>query len=131
MTNLTNKSLEFLSNEELINILQSVLSEIDVAENVKAHRSTTYLAVSAIEGLFGELLKLLMLEPSTVPSWPKDRNGKYLKPESLNNMIEIFDAANALPDDFKLDFYHTLRQYRNYMHPKTELHDLKPIKQSV
>ncbi len=89
MTNLTNKSLEFLSNEELINILQSVLSEIDVAENVKAHRSTTYLAVSAIEGLFGELLKLLMLEPSTVPSWPKDRNGKYLKHDEYVDIVNL------------------------------------------
>ncbi len=106
MASLTNKNLDFLSNEKLINILRSVFDETDVVGISGAHRSTTYLAVSAIEGLFGELLKLLRLEPSTVPGWPTDKNRKNIKPDSLNNMIDIFDAAKALPDNFSKDFYH-------------------------
>src|SRR5258708_958962 len=72
----TNKNLDFLSNENLVTILRSLLDEIDLAVNSGAHRSTTYLAVSAIEGLFGEILKLKGILPSrtVIPtSWPTDK----------------------------------------------------------
>ncbi len=58
MANLTNQNIDFLSDRELVNILLSVLNEIDLVASVGGHRSTTYLAVSAIEGLFSEILRL-------------------------------------------------------------------------
>jgi hypothetical protein len=63
MTNLTNKDIEFLSNQDLIGVLRSVLNELDVVSSSGAHRSTTYLAVSTIEGLFTEILALLRIQP--------------------------------------------------------------------
>lgn len=56
--NYINTNLEFLSNEKLINILGDVLQEINATISVGAHRSTLYLAVSAIEAIGSELLKL-------------------------------------------------------------------------
>ncbi len=143
MTRFTNQNLEFLSNEDLIRVLQSVLREIDVVANAESYRSTTYLAVSAIEGLFGELRKLLDITPKTVPSgqWPqtknKDKNkirDKTINELKLEDMIEIFKAMSKLPQNFEA-LYHAVRHFRNYMHPESELKDLRtdfePIQQSV
>jgi hypothetical protein len=58
MANFTERDIEFLSNQKLIDLLRSLLDEIDVVASAGAHRSITYLAVSAIEGLFGEILNL-------------------------------------------------------------------------
>jgi hypothetical protein len=63
MVNATNKNIEFLSDGELIEILKSVLQEIDIVVSSGAHRSTTFLAVSAIEGLFGEIMRLKKIPP--------------------------------------------------------------------
>ena len=62
------KDIEFLSNRELVEIFRSVLNELDIVASAGAHRATTYLAVSPIEGIFGEIVKLLDIGPSTVPS---------------------------------------------------------------
>ncbi len=133
MANLTNKNLDFLSNEELINVLQSVLNELDVVISAGAHRSATYLAVSAIEGLLGELIRLLRISPSTIAGhWPqyrgKDKGFDHL---TLEDKINIFKYSGALPVSFDENLYHTVREYRNYMHPMVELKDLRPIRQSV
>ncbi len=41
MASFTTKDIEFLSNRELIDILGSLLQELDVEANAGAHRSTT------------------------------------------------------------------------------------------
>jgi hypothetical protein len=72
----TNKEIEFLSDEELFDVLLSVLNEIDAVARVGAHRATTYLAMSATEGIFGQILKLKKRVPtaSYIPKqWPKWR----------------------------------------------------------
>ena len=136
MTSLTNKDIEFLSNQELISILQSVLHEIDITASSGAHRSTTYLAVSAVEGLFGELLKLLRIQPtgSTVPpEWPIDKktgNPKPLSDLTLDERESVLKASGALPKDFE-ELYSPVRVFRNYMHPERELKNRTPIAQSI
>jgi len=129
MVNFTNKDIEFLSNRELVDILRSLLHELDVVASSGAHRSTTYLAVSAIEGLFGEILKLLRIQPSTVPqAWPTDKKGKpkALTDLSLYERELVLQAANALPQDFE-KLYGPVRGFRNYMHPERELKERTPI----
>src|SRR5687768_13834831 len=130
MASLTNKQLDFLSNEKLIRILRSVLEELDMVASYGAHRSTTYLAVSAVEGLFGELFSLLQVEVNTVPvgTWPVYKSGKNVgKPKKvadlhLSEKIDVLSEAHALPQEFPFrDLCHRLREYRNYMHPAAEL----------
>ncbi len=131
MANLTNKNIEFLSDRELINILRSILEEIDAVASLGAHRSTTYLAVSAIEGLFGEILKLKRIDSSTVPQfWPK-KDGKFIARNqlSLNEREIVLQEAKALQPDFE-SLYKPLRDYRNYIHPELEKNQT-PITQSV
>jgi hypothetical protein len=134
MTNLTNKDIEFLSNRDLIDILRSVLNELDVVASGGAHRSTTYLAVSAIEGLFGEILTLLRIQPTggTIPpQWPcKQGKPKALDELTLEDREKILQAASALPSDFE-NLYGPLRRFQNYMHPARELKNQTPIAQSV
>ena len=120
--------VEFLSNEDLINVVQSLLNEIDLVANAGAHRSTTYLAVSAIEGLFGELLK--RIPPDSIPAWPKE-TGKC-KPVARLELYErekLLEQIGALPKDFE-KLYKAVRTFRNYIHPERELRELTPIAQS-
>jgi hypothetical protein len=135
MTDLTNKDIEFLSNRELIEILRSVLNELDVVAGRGAHRSTTYLAVSAIEGLLGEILTLLRIDPkggAVPPRWPVNRGGtpKRSSKLTLEERETVLHAAGALPQVFE-QLYSPLRRFRNYMHPARELKDQKPIAQST
>ncbi len=117
MASFTNKDIEFLSNRGLVDILRELLHELDVVASSGAHRSTTYLAVSAIEGLFGEILKLLGIQPSTVPSgvWPAYQSGKRKgKPKeladfSLVDREAVLKAAEALPPHFE-DLYGPVRK---------------------
>jgi hypothetical protein len=134
MTNFTNKNIGFLSNRELEKILKSLLGELDLVASSGAHRSTTYLAVSAIEGLFGELLKLLNIQPIDVPgAWPNNKNSttpKASKNLKLHEKEKILNAAGVLPTDFE-KLYAPVRVFRNYMHPDRELKERTPISQSV
>src|SRR5664279_4210806 len=112
MADPTNKDLIFLSDKKLIGILRSVLDELDVVARVEAPRSTTYLAVSAIEGLFGGILKLRGIFPkggTVPPGWPLVR-GKptLLKRLPLEKRIELLHKNNALPSNFE-QLYHPLR----------------------
>jgi hypothetical protein len=132
MTAFTNKNLDFLPNEKLIKLLRSVLDEIDVVASIGAYRSATYLAVSAIEGLFRELIELREI-PLGALGWPANKKtGTYtpLKDLDLFEMELILHEDNALPENFE-KFYSPLRKFRNYMHPKLELRDEIPIAQSI
>jgi hypothetical protein len=116
MANFTEKDIEFLSNQELIVLLRSLLEEIDLVASAGAHRSTTYLAVSAIEGLFGELLTLLRIP--------------HRADLTLEQREQLLHDAGALPKDFE-DLYKPVRRFRNYMHPDRELKNKTPIDQST
>ena len=133
MTELSNINLEFLSNENLINILRSVLNEVDTVANHNAHRTTTYLAVSTIEGIFRELIKLFGLNSSNVPTWPTDqKTGRPIREKDLKliHLTQILRDEKKLPEGFA-DLYDRIRDYRNYMHPSVELKKMTPIDQSV
>ncbi|MBL8162268.1 MAG: hypothetical protein JNJ61_09810 [Anaerolineae bacterium] len=131
----TNKGVEFLSNEELIQVLSSVLEEIDIIVEAGAHRSATYLAVSTIEGVCREIIRLKKLNHKNAPkSWPMDKNGPIdLSQLNLQKLIEILKETHNLPTHLE-DKYDLLRQFRNYIHPDNELRNvskLQRINQSV
>ena len=118
MASLTNKNIEFLSDRELISILLSVLNEIDMVANLGAHRSTTYLAVSTIEGLFSDLLRLKQVASE------KESNDLALKVK-----YDKLQTAEVISKDFQ-SLFAPLIKYRNYIHPHLEDGEF-PITQSV
>ncbi len=118
MTSLTNKNIEFLSDREFISILLSVLNEIDMVANLGAYRSTTYLAVSTIEGLFSEVLRLKQIVSE------KQSNELALKVK-----YDKLQTAKVISEDFQSLFV-PLIKYRNYVHPHLEDGEF-PITQSV
>ncbi len=132
----TNKNLDFLSDEKIINLVNSILTEIDVVSSVGAHRSTTYLSVSAIEGLFDALIQLKDINASNLPTWPqykdKIRKGvaKKFDDLTLEDKEYILRDVNALHPDFTA-IYQTVRKFRNYMHPEREIRNKTPITQSI
>lgn len=132
MAELTNKNIEFLSDRELVIILRSILEEIDLVATIGAHRSTTYLAVSTIEGLLGDLIKLLNIQPQDVLTvWPKKKaKFKKLAELHLKERVDILKTTGDLPPAFE-NLYHLLREFRNYMHPEKELREQTPIAQSI
>lgn len=133
MTKLSDINLEFLSDEKLINVLRPILDEIDTVANYEAHRSTTYLAVSVIEGVFRELINLLGLTYNNVATWPKNpKTNLPIKPKDLTLELlgNILKDEKKLPQDFD-DLYDRVRGYRNYMHTAEELRKLRPIDQAV
>ncbi|MBI1279194.1 MAG: hypothetical protein GC179_13795 [Anaerolineaceae bacterium] len=109
MANLTNKNIDFLSNQEVINILLSILNEIDMVANIDTHRSTTYLAVSAIEGLFTEILKLRQI------STTKEPDNLLLR----EKFTVLQSTGEVISEDFQ-SLFAPLIDYRNYMHPSLE-----------
>lgn len=130
---ITNNDIEFLSNRELSEIVGSILDELEMVANVNAFRSMTFLAVSAIEGLARELIKLLDIKASDVKSgtWPpKKSKPKPTDELDLYQMEKILKEKKALPVNFET-FYEPVRIFRNYMHPDRELREREPIKQSV
>jgi len=133
MVSFTNKDIDFLSNRELVEILKTLLDEVDLVASAGANRSTTYLAVSAIEGLFSEILKLLSIQPRNVTNWPQDKETNQPKAYSklyLSEKEKILQDFGALPSDFD-KLYAPVRKFRNYMHPDRELIEQTPIKQSI
>jgi hypothetical protein len=120
--------VEFLSNADLINVVQSLLNEIDLVASAEAHRSTLFLAASAIEGLFGELLKRVSL--GSIPGWPKE--GTEYRPVEKLSFFErekLLKKSGALPKDFE-ELFKPVRTFRNYMHTERELRELTPIERS-
>jgi hypothetical protein len=130
----TNKEIEFLSDEELFDVLLSVLNEIDAVARVGAHRATTYLAMSATEGIFGQILKLKKRVPTAtyVPKkWPKWKKApKPLERMGLLERYRVLQSERLLPRGFAKVF-ESMIDFRNYMHPDAETADLTPIELSV
>jgi hypothetical protein len=108
MTNLTNKNIDFLSDREVIDILLSVLNELDLVASVGGHRSTTYLAVSGVEGLFSEILRLKQIT-----------SGNKAEDLALREKYNKLSSAGVLSKDFQ-SLFEPLIRYRNYLHLNVE-----------
>lgn len=133
MSEHTNKDILFLSDSRAVQIISSILGEIDRAVSTSAYRATVYLCVSAIEGIFGDLLRLLRaVDPIVRANWPRtDHNTeKRVDKLTLEEREAVLTKARALPEEFEW-LYKPLREFRNYIHPDQELAEMKPIELST
>lgn len=119
---LTTKNLGFVSDPDLLLIIEDLLDEIDKVYAVSGFRSALYLSVSAVEGILKHVLKLNSQDALLAPSYPQNKAGnpKNIEDLSLFECIPICKHISLIPQNLETT-YDQLRQFRNYIHPEREL----------
>lgn len=116
---MTLKSLAFISDSKLRQILTDILSEIDNIALIGAARSTLYLSMPTLKGILTHLIKNQL---DTKQYFPKNKKDQQKEPDELSfdEMISIANKLKFIEDEY----YETLQKmknFRNYMHPDREL----------
>jgi hypothetical protein len=114
----TRKDLNFLSDPELAQIIESILTEIDNLAIVQAYRSMVYLSMSTLEGILSNVLALNINKIRTFPSYPKKKRGglKDLDRLDLAEKIQIEKDLGIIAPEF-FETFKKFKKFRNYMHP--------------
>lgn len=116
-------SIDSLNLDGVItDILNSRLKEIQKCLKIESPLSTIFLCGSTLEGvLLGIALQNIEMF-NRANSAPKDKEGKTKQfwEWSLNNLIDVSFEVGFLKEDVK-KFSHTLRDFRNYIHPYQQL----------
>lgn len=103
-------------------VLNKRVDEIEKTYNSAAYLSTILIAGSTLEGVFLGLASSYPRAFNTVKSSPKNRDGK-VQPFHDWNLAAFIDVAKDL-ELIQLDthkFSHTLRDFRNYIHPYQQM----------
>lgn len=116
---MTLKSLAFIPDSKLRQILADILLEIDSIALIGASRSTLYLSMSTLEGI---LTKLIEINSSAKQYFPKNKNGLQRKLKDLNfdEKISIAKELKFIENEYYAVFQ-KMKNFRNYMHPYAEL----------
>lgn len=124
-TEITEKSLSFISDVDLRLALFDRLSELDRVFLVNANLSTVFLSVSTIEGIFkhlGEVFKT-KITPS-IKGYPTDPKGKPkpFKDLTIDELFSLLQAIDILPKTPNFQHvYDLFRNYRNFIHPQNQI----------
>jgi len=103
-------------------VLNKRVDEIEKNYNSAAYLSTILIAGSTLEGVFLGLASSYPRAFNTVKSSPKNREGK-VQPFHDWSLAAFIDVAKDL-ELIQLDTYkfsHTLREFRNYIHPYQQM----------
>lgn len=115
----TNVSVSKIGLESAIgNVLDQRIKEIEKCFGAGAHLSVILMAGSTLEGI---LLGLAFTHPKrfgSATAAPKDSRGKVCELDkwSLSSFIDVAYEIGLLQRDTQ-KFSHTLRDFRNYIHP--------------
>ncbi|GGG89948.1 hypothetical protein GCM10007415_25330 [Parapedobacter pyrenivorans] len=117
-------NLEKLNLEgPMTNVLKERVTEIENCLASSSPLSVIFLSGSTLEGILLGVAIKYPKEFNTSESSPKDKEGKT-KPFhewTLNNFIDAASEIGVLKEDVK-KFSHSLRGFRNYIHPFQQLH---------
>ncbi|MEZ8858064.1 hypothetical protein AB6E16_21560 [Vibrio atlanticus] len=106
----------------ITDVLNKRLAEIEKTYNSEAYLSTILIAGSSLEGIFLGLASSNPRAFNTVKSSPKTREGKVQQFHDWT-LAAFIDVAKDL-ELIQLDthkFSHTLRDFRNYIHPYQQM----------
>lgn len=118
---MTLKSVTFISDSRLRQILIDILCEIDSISVIGAARSTVYLSMSTLEGILSYLIKINEAKARAFPDFPEvNGNQKQIDRLNFDDKILIANKLNFIEDDYYQTFQR-MRKLRNYMHPYAEL----------
>ena len=82
-TQITNKSIDFINDVDLRNLLFKRLNELDRVIQVNAHYSTVFVAIGAIEGIFKHIASIYKAEIQASSSCPKTPSGNNKRFDKL------------------------------------------------
>jgi hypothetical protein len=101
-----------------LDIIRTILTEIDNLAIIRAHRSMVYLSMSTLEGILSNVLALNINKIKTFASYPKKKRGglKNLDDLVLAEKIEIGKDLGIIAPEF-FGTFKQFKEFRNYMHP--------------
>lgn len=103
-------------------VLRHRISEIEKCYNAKSPLSVVFLAGSTLEGIFLGLASMYPKQFNMANASPKDENGKVKQFHewSLAAYIDVGNQIGLIEHDTH-KFSHSLRDFRNYIHPFEQL----------
>ncbi len=105
----------------LANILNLRIEEIKICLKHNAPLSVIFLTGSVLEGVLLELASDNIEKFNKAPSSPKNKGKiKEINTWTLFELITVSAELNYLGKDVK-EFSHTLRDFRNYIHPRAQI----------
>ena len=109
-------------NKNIETIMKERLVEINTCIKSNAPLAAIFLIGSVMEGILSEIASAYPKQFNCAKSTPKYKTGKpkTFKDWTLNNFIDVATEIGFLKRDAK-DPSHTVRNFRNYIHPKQQL----------
>ncbi len=113
---------QLTEDEKLGAILENRWKEAIICMNKGAPLAAIILMGSVLEGALFAFLHKYPQQANQAKAAPKDESGKVKKFNewSLSNLIDVACECGWIQRDAK-DFAHTLREYRNLIHPREQL----------
>lgn len=103
-------------------VLEKRWGEVVVCYKANLHLSTIVLLGSILEAVLLDKMQANPSKANTSKSTPKDKTGtaKHFKEWTLSDFIAVAHDLGLISKNTK-DFSHTLREYRNLIHPREQL----------
>jgi hypothetical protein len=118
-----NLSIDKIGLDSVVsNVLKQRIDEIAKCLKAKASLSVIFMCGSTLEGILYGIANIKTKEFNQSSVSPKDKSGK-VKPFqewTLNDYINVARDLNLIGEDVKR-FSHALRDFRNYIHPYTQM----------
>ena len=107
--------LSFIEDQELRKLIKQDLREAIISLRLGLTKAPMVLAGAVLEGiLFARLIK--------EEKYGSEEERKKLREKDLDRLISECSNLNILPGG-KVSFYHTVRKFRNYIHPGRQLRE--------
>lgn len=119
----SNVSVQKIGLEEVVSeVIEGRIKEIERCYSSEAYLSVIIIAGSTLEGILLGLANQYPRHFNTAKSSPKDKSGKAyeLSRWSLSSFIDVAYELGLVQHDIQR-FSHTLRDFRNYIHPHQQM----------
>lgn len=123
---------QIIKDTKLAQILEQRWLEAIAIYDAKAYLMTIVSLGAILEGVLLAQVKENPREASTIAETPKDRSGKPLpfKDWTLDDLIQVSHACRWIKKGSR-DFSSILRDYRNLVHPREQLHKATELSQGT
>ena len=119
----SNISVQKIGLEGMVSeVIEERIKEIERCYSSAAYLSVIIMAGSTLEGILLGLANRYPKDFNTAKSSPKDKSGKVyeLSKWSLSSFIDVAYELGLVQHDIQR-FSHTLRDFRNYIHPYQQM----------
>jgi hypothetical protein len=129
-TEIVRKSLDFIDDKELQDVILKRLDELERVFLVNANLSTIILSISSIEGIFIHIASIFKTALLASPNYPLKRN-RMKKDFNKLRIEEIYDLLLERDILQRIEHFNQIytlfRNYRNFIHPQKEKKESWPV----